>query len=456
MSPFASPSGLRALTGRCASGALLLAALSLVVGCGPSSQAAPGERGTPGTAAERPPVRITAAVAEGRAVQRSVETVGSLLAWEEVLAKSQIAGTLVRLHADLGDAVRAGQLLAELDRREADLTLDQLLADLFAARENLARARAAADASRANLQRVRDSRRALAADVERARAEAAWKQLELERSRELRTKDLIATRDVDNARTQADVAQAQLQMVETALAQHGDQVRVAEAQLQADLGAVKAADAQVRQREAALDLGRKRLGDTTVTAPISALVARRHVSPGEFVKDNTILFTLVATDPLKYAGTVSERFAPEIRIGQEVRLSVEAFPSRTFPGQVTRIAPIVEVPTRTLALEARVPNGPGLLRPGFFGRGVVLTRREASVPFVPAEAVVYSVGITKVFVLGDGRVQERQVRTGPSQSGWVEILEGLRPGEPVATSGLAQLYDGAPVVIGPAPDRPSK
>lgn len=428
---------------------LLLVTLTLGA-CGQSSQAGPEGRRT-GTAPERPPVRITAAAAEARAVQRQVETVGSLLAWEEAVAKSQATGTIVRLRADLGDVVRAGQVLAELDRREADLSLDQLQADLRATRENLARATAAAEASRANLQRVRESRRALAADVERARAEREWKRLEFERNRELRAKDLIATRDVDNARTQFEVAEAQLQMVETTLAQHADQVRAAEAQLQADLGAVKAAEAQVQQREAALDLGRKRLGDTTVLAPISGVIARRHVSPGEFVKDNTILFTLVATDPLKYTGTVPERFAPDVRNGQEVRLQVEAFPGRTFPGQVTRIAPIVEVQTRTLALEARVPNAQGLLRPGFFGRGVVLTRRQANVPFVPAEAVAYFVGITKVFVIVDGRAQERQVKTGTSQDGWVEILDGIRPGDAVATSGLAQLYDGAPVAVSPPP-----
>lgn len=121
---------------------LLLGTLALAA-CGPSSQAGSERRPTPG-APEPPPIRITTAVAEARVVQRSVETVGSLLAWEEVVAKSQATGTVVRLHADLGDAVRAGQPLAELDRREADLGLDQLQADLVAARENFARAQAAA------------------------------------------------------------------------------------------------------------------------------------------------------------------------------------------------------------------------------------------------------------------------------------------------------------------------
>ena len=424
--------------------AVLLLALA---GCGQSSQATSERRAPPGAAAERPAIRVTTAVAEARAVQRSVETVGSVLAWEEVVAKSQTTGTVVRLHADLGDAVREGQVLADLDRREADLGVDSLQADLGAARENLARARATAEASRANVERVRASRRSLQAEVDRMRADAEWKRLELSRNQELAAKDLIAAREVDLARAQSAMAQAQVQAAEAALAQHAEQMQVAEAQLQADLGAVKAAEAQVRQREAGLDLGKKRLGDTTAVAPITGRVARRHTSVGEFVKDNMALFTLVATDPLKYTGTIPERFAPEVRIGQEVRLTVDAYAGRPFPGRVSRVAPVVDMQTRTLALEARVPNREGLLRPGFFARGLVLTRQDARAAFVPAEAVAYVVGISKLFVVTDGRAAERQVKTGVREGGRLEILEGLRPGEVVATSALGQLYDGATVLV---------
>jgi membrane fusion protein, multidrug efflux system len=435
-----------------------LLVLGLALGAGDRTGHATAERpeGPRLAAAERPAIRVSTAVVEARPVQRSVETVGSLLAWDEVIAKSQAIGTVVKIYADLGDTIREGQPLADLDRREADLGHDQLQADLVAGLENLARARAAAEAARANLERIRSSRRGLEADVARARADLEWRRLELERNRELASRQLIAARDVDNTRTQYEMGQAQLQSAEAALLQHADMLRAAEAQLQADLGAVKAAEAQVKQREAAVDLGKKRVGDTIVLAPITGRIAKRHVAVGEFVKDNTPLFTLVTMDPLKYTGTIPERFAPDVRIGQEVRLEVDAYAARAFPGQVTRIAPAVDVQTRTLALEARVPNTQGLLRPGFFGRGAVLTRREAGVAFVPAEAVAYFVGITKVFVVTDGKARERRVKPGVRAEGRVEILEGVKPGEVVATSGLAQLYDGAPVELAAAPAPPRK
>jgi membrane fusion protein (multidrug efflux system) len=364
---------------------LLLAAAA----CGRSDAQAP--HGQKAAAPALKPLPITVARAEAREVQRSVETIGSLLAWDETLVKTEQPGTVARLRADLGDPVARGQVLAEYDAREFELAVRQAEADLAAAREA----------------------------VTRARSEVEWAQSELRRTMELHAKQLIAARDVDNARNLSNVAAAQL----------------------------ASAEAEVKRREATLGIARKRLEDTTIRAPMAGFVAKRHINPGEFVKENTLVFTIVALDPLKYTGTVPERFAPELKAGQRLDLTVEAWPGQAFAGTVTRVAPAVEVQTRTLALEGRVPNPEGRLRPGFFAKGVVLTRKEAGVAFVPAEAVVYVVGISKVFVVADGKAQERLVRAGPRQGAWVEIAAGVKPGETVAVSNLSQLYDGAPVTL---------
>jgi RND family efflux transporter MFP subunit len=411
----------------------------------PAAGAAPAKSAAP--AAGPRAIPITVGRAETRNVQRAVETSGSLLPWEEVLAKTEQSGTIARLFADLGDRVAAGATLAEYDRREFQLAVDQARADLNAAREALARAQAQVAASQASLQRVKDNLAALEADVLRAQSQVDWAKSELERNQQLFAKEIIAARDVDSARNQYNTAAAQLTMMKTAAAQHPDQVRVAEAQLRSDLAAVRAAEATVKQREAALGLAEKRLGDTTVKAPIAGFIARRHVSAGEFVKDNTVLFTIVVTNPLKYAGTVPERQAPELRIGQTLRLSVEAYPDRTFAGTITRLAPAVDVATRTLAVEARVPNEGGALRPGFFAKGSVLTREDPSVVVVPSDALMNVVGLNKVFVIADGKAQERQVRPGARQGGALEILQGVKAGETVATSNLPALYNGAPITV---------
>jgi multidrug resistance efflux pump len=265
------------------------------------------------------PIPVNVASAQSRAVQRTVETSGSVLAGDEVQARSEQPGTIARLHVDLGDRVTAGAVLAEYDRREFQLAVDQAQADLGAAQQALARAQATAVASEAALRRARDSKPMLEADVARAESQLDFMRSEMDRTQALHNRELIAARDVDNMRNQLNIAAAQAATARTMASQYPDQVRAAEAQHASDLAAVRAAEAQVKQREAALGLTQKRLGDATVRAPLAGLVARRHVNPGEYVKDNTPLFTIVVAHPLKYVGTVPERQAPDLRIGQVLR-----------------------------------------------------------------------------------------------------------------------------------------
>jgi RND family efflux transporter MFP subunit len=424
--------------------------------CGKSDAQSPPPKG----AAAFKPLPITVAKAESRPVQRAVETVGSLVAWVETVVKTEQPGTVARLHADLGDSVMPGKILAEYDAREFQFAVDQAQADLLSARQSSARAQAAVASSEAALRRVKDGLSALQAEVARNQSQVEWAKSELDRTQELFRRELIAQRDVDSMRNGYNTALAQLQVAQNVTSLHPDQVRIAEAQLDSDRAALRVAQAEVARREAMLGTMRKRFDDTTIRAPFAGQIAKRHLNAGEYVKENTPVFTLVALDPLKYTGTVSERFAPELATGQRFELSVEAYPGQTFAGQVTRISPAVEVQTRSLALEGRVGNADNRLRPGFFAKGLVLTRKDAAAAFVPAEAVVYFVGISKVFVVGNGKVEERVVKAGSRQGALVEILDGVKPGETVAVSNLSQLFNGAPVTLvngrTPAPPPPAR
>jgi len=431
--------------------ALLAGGAWLVLG----APAAPAQdKATPARGAAGPQFKaipVATAKAEAREVQRSVETIGSVVAWQDAQVRSEQPGTIAVIHADLGDAVARGKVLATYDAREFELSVAQADADLLSTQQSLSRSRAAVGSSEAALRRVRDNLASLEAEVARSRSVVDWSKSELERADVLYRKELVAQRDVDNARNAYNVAAAQLQVSQIAVNQHPDQVRIAEAQLESDRAALRVAEAEVTRREATLGIMRKRLGDTSIRAPFAGFVAKRHVNAGEFVKENTAAFTIVALDPLKYTGTVPERFAPDLKVGQRVDLTVEAYPGQTFAGQVTRLSPAVEVQTRSLAIEAQVPNRDGRLRPGFFAKGTVLSRRDTGVAFVPAEAVVYFVGISKVFVVAGGKVAERVVRAGSRQGQVVEIADGVKPGELVAITNLAQLFDGAPVTTSSGP-----
>jgi RND family efflux transporter MFP subunit len=425
--------------------ALVLVAALLASGCSDSAG-----HTTPAARAAPRAVTVNVATVEARTAERAVDATGSLLAWQEVVLNTSVPGIVARLLVDLGDRVRADQVVAELDRREFELAVEQAEAGTHAAADTLRRARTQVQAAAATLQQVRDSRRALEANVARARAALAEAEADSERTQMLVKGEFVPRREVDVARTRYEAARAQHETALVELTQYPDRVRVAEAQLASEESAVRVAEAERRRREADAALARKKLADATLRAPIDGAVARRHVNPGEYLQGNTAVFTIVQSDPLKWSGTVAEHAALQVRPGQVVRLRADTVPGRTFEGQVTRVSPAVDVASRTALLEARVPNRDGLLKPGLFARGVIALRQDAGVAFVPETAVSYFAGITKVFVVAEGTARERTVKLGARQQGWVEVEEGVKPGETVAASGLGQLRDGVPVTVAKA------
>jgi len=105
------------------------------------------------------------------------------------------------------------------------------------------------------------------------------------------------------------------------------------------------------------------------------------------------------------------------------------------------------VETRTFTVEASIPNPGGALKPGSFAKAALITGTDKTVPFVPEDAVASFAGIVKIFVVADGKAEERRVKTGQRLDGWAEILEGVKVGETVATSNLSQLATGTAVQV---------
>lgn len=417
----------------------------LASGCAGDSSGAPGQKAAPRA------ITVNVATVQARTVERTVDGTGSLLAWQEVVLNTSVPGTVARLLVDLGDGVRAGQVVAELDRREFEMAVEQAEAGVQAAADGLRRARAQVQAAEASLRQIGDGRRTLEANLARAAAALAEAQANSERTRTLVEDALVARRDLDVARTQNEAARAEHEAAQVAIVQYPDRVRVAEAELASDQSAVRVAEADLRRRESEAAFARKKLADAILRAPIDGAVARRHVNPGEFVNGNTAVFTIVQSDPLKWSGTVAEHAALRVQPGQIVRLRVDTVPGRTFEGAVTRVSPAVEVASRTARLEARVSNRDGLLKPGLFARGAITLGEDRNVAFVPETAVSYFAGLTKVFVIAKGAAQERAVKLGARREGWVEVRDGVKPGELVAASGLGQLQDGGAVTVAGKP-----
>ena len=212
---------------------------------------------------------------------------------------------------------------------------------------------------------------------------------------------------------------------------------------------------EYEQVRTALEVARARrdqlriqLERAAIRSPLEGSVAARLLDAGCYVKPGTVVFRLVQDDPLKFRGDVPERDVPALAAGQDVRITVDAFPGETFVGHVSRVGAASDPAVRSLAFEALVSNEDHRLRPGFFGHGEVVVRRDERALAVPRSALSTFAGVTKLFVIEDGVARERQVVVGVDLGdGWVEVTEGVARGTQVATSGLSKLADGTPVVV---------
>ncbi len=216
-----------------------------------------------------------------------------------------------------------------------------------------------------------------------------------------------------------------------------------EALLDAANTSLESARSRLRAVEAQVGVAERALRDAEVRAPFAGLIARRTVSRGEFVTPGHSLYELVATDPVEVEFHLPERDSGRVTLGQPVAVRVAPQPERVFEARVSMVSPTIDTRTRTLRVEARLPNPDGELRPGLFALVDLGVARRSDIVMVPEQSVMQRTLGPIVFMVGDdGRVEQREVRTGVRRPGAVEIRSGIEAGEWVVTSGQARLVDG--------------
>ena len=206
----------------------------------------------------------------------------------------------------------------------------------------------------------------------------------------------------------------------------------------------KVTEARVRTAEKILALARKRLRDTRIVSPVNGFVQERFINPGEYKPAASSLLELVVVNPLKLRSPVPERFAAVAETGMPLRVEVEALPGQVFEGTLTRIAARVDHRTRSLLIEAEIPNPDGKLRPGYFARITGVLGEEDAL-FIPRTGLARFAGVERIFIVEDRVVTSREVTSGPEDGDWIEIATGLSEGETVAVSALNRLADGMTV-----------
>ncbi|UON82633.1 efflux RND transporter periplasmic adaptor subunit [Dyadobacter chenwenxiniae] len=191
----------------------------------------------------------------------------------------------------------------------------------------------------------------------------------------------------------------------------------------------------IRILEAEKEVLAAQLEKTEIRAPFSGRIGLKYISEGAYLAPGTPIVTIVQSNPVKVDFTVPEKYAPNIRVGNVVKFSLDGDPS-TYRAKILAIDPKVEESLRTLKVRATAPNPSGRFVPGMFVKILADLDANKSAMMIPTEAIVPVLKGKKVFVVKNGKAQEAMVVTGLRTDKKVQVIEGLQPGDSLITSGI--------------------
>ena len=331
---------------------------------------------------------------------------GTMQAVTEAPILARADGYLKRRLADLGDHVRTGQVLAEIDAPELEQQIQQ-------AEAAVEQAQAAVEQAQANLMQGKANR-----DLARITAD---------RLQKLNDRGIVAQQDRDQAQAQFAAQDATVQAAEKAVA--------------AQRSSVAAARANLARLQTVDD-------DRSVKAPFAGVITERNVDVGALVSSgNTLLYRIAQTGMLRTYVNVPQSSVTAVHVGQAASLTLSDFPGRTFSGKVARAAGALDTSSRTMLVEVDVPNADGALFPGSYADVELIGSRANPPLVVPAAALVFRAdGAQLAVVRSDRTVHLQKVAVGRDYGDRLEILSGVDEGTTVVAVAGDVAREGAKVV----------
>jgi multidrug efflux pump subunit AcrA (membrane-fusion protein) len=438
---------------------VLLGLLGVVVagpgGCGPLGGEPVVDRKPPAK-----PVPVTVVPLERRTVERTVETIGTLRGWEQVTVGTKRTGRVIKVDHDIGDRIQPGDMLVELDPVDAKLSVQQAESKYLGELIKLGITRQQAEdfvkmygiSEQLLIGQVADEAIAKVPAVVQKKVARDKAQHNLARQRALTQRGAGTPQELDDAE---------------------NEVRTASANLNDAIQTARTVIASAVATKVSLNQAEQTLTDMTIRVPtpkrappglnrtskLAYAMTKRQVSEGQMIKEGEAVAELVIEDPIRLWSQVPEQYEGNVRPGQRVRVWTRAHPGVAFEGTITRINPAVDSASRTFQVETLIPNERGLLRPGGFAKASIITDAEAKAAVVPVESIVRFAGVTKLFVVENGKARSiNDIKTGNEGRGWVEVMSKQLPETAdVVTTGQTQLADGTPVVLRqPEPAEPAK
>ncbi len=357
-----------------------------------------------GTASKELPT-VTVVGVERSATTGTLVLPGNIEPVTEAPVLARASGYIQRRYADIGDRVKSGQLLAEIEAPELDQQVNQ--------------ARAALDQTRAGLEQAN-------ANLQQGKAQEQLAKVTADRWKNLQSKGVVSRQENDTYQSQSVAAQANVLALEKAVASARSNIVAAQANL---------------SRLTELQ------GYKSVRAPFAGVITVRNVDVGALVNEaNTLLFRIAQTDRLRIYVNVPQSDADSVRVGQIARLVISDLAGHQFVGAVTRTANALDPATRTLLTEVQVPNSGSLLLPGMYAQVDLTTPRKNPPLLIPGDTLVVRSNGPQVGVVGaDQIVHFQRLQLGRDFGDKIEVLSGLEPGQQVVVNPGDTVQEGAKV-----------
>ncbi len=424
---------------------------SLIASCG-GSKASPANANNANAAPSI--VDVTTAQAVVRQIPTYFEATGNLASDAQTDVAPAVGGKIVQVNFDVGSYVNKGDVLVRLDDRDARIRVEQAQAQVEQQRKAVAQTEANVEQAIAGLRQTQA--RLGVTDGETfnienfSQVKSIRAQLELAEKELTRATRLLETGDVartiyDQRKAQRDQLLGQLDEARSNAAVAVKAIGTAQAQVNTARSAVGNARAAIATAQTQVDQANKAVTDTIIYAPISGFISERTADLGEFVATSAKIATIMRTSVLRLRIDVPEQSIGQVAVGQGISLQTSAYPDRNFAGTVVRILPNINATSRTMVVEAEVENGGGLLKPGQFATVRIAQSQPAPAIMIPASAIKVDRETSKVFIIKDGRAEERIVKTGVLENDLIEIQQGVRENESVAVGNIGQIYDGVSV-----------
>ncbi|MEO8370958.1 MAG: efflux RND transporter periplasmic adaptor subunit [Candidatus Solibacter sp.] len=341
---------------------------------------------------------------------------GNIQAVTEAPILSRATGYIRKRNVDIGDRVKAGQVVAEIEAPE----LDQMILQANAA-----------------LEQVKSSVQQAEAAVQQGKANENLARLTAGRMSNLLGRGVVSKQDNDNAQAQFAAQQANVEALNKAVA--------------AQRSAVVAAEANINRLTQIKSY-------QTVRAPFDGVITQRNVDTGALVNEgSTLLFRVAQTGMLRAYINLPQTDADSVKPGQQAILTIAEFAGRKFSGTVARTSNALDPATRTLLVDVQVPNRDGVLMPGMFAQvDLTMPRRFPPLLISGDTLVVRSDGPQVAVVSPEGVVHFTRIQLGRDFGDRIEVLSGLEEGQLIAVNPSDEVREGVKVNAVAAPDKAGK